>query len=149
MMLLDTHTLIWYLTADPQLPDEIKDRISAAPLVYVSAVVIWEIAIKGSLGKLSLGGKPINSRKAVNEIIGECVTQGFEFLTISSAHTAEAPFLKSNHKDPFDRLLAAQALEQGLPLVSLDTAFDGLSSTLRRLWVGSPAPKKVPRKASP
>lgn len=149
MMLLDTHALIWYLTGDPQLPDEIKGRISAAPLVYVSAVVIWEIAIKGSLGKLSLDGKPISSSKAVNEIIADCRAQRFEFLAISPSHAAEAPFLKSAHKDPFDRLLAAQAVEQGFSLVSADAAFDALSSNLRRLWISSATQKKAPRKASP
>jgi len=148
MMLLDTHVLIWYLTDDPLLPQEIKGQISSAPLVYVSTVVIWEIAIKGSLGKFSLGGKPINSRKAVDDIVRECVNQQFEFVAVSASHAAEAPFLKSGHKDPFDRLLAAQAIQQGLSLVSGDTAFDGLSSSLRRLWIGPPSLKKAPQKAT-
>src|SRR5215470_13189790 len=147
-MLLDTHTLIWYLTDDPQLPKAIKKQISSGPLVYVSAVVIWEIAIKGSLGKLSLDGKPINSRKAVNEILANCNAQRFEFLAISPSHAAEAPFLKSAHKDPFDRLLAAQAVEQGFVLVSADAAFDALSSSLRRIWVDSNL-KRKPRKIMP
>ena len=54
MMLLDTHALIWYLTNDPQLPDEMKEQISREPLVYVSAVVIGEIAIKGFPGKAGI-----------------------------------------------------------------------------------------------
>jgi PIN domain nuclease of toxin-antitoxin system len=148
-MLLDTHVLIWYLTNDLQLPKEVKDQISAAPLVYVSTVAIWEIAIKGSLGKLLWAGKPISSRKAVDEIIAECVNQQFEFLTVSASHAAEAPFLKSAHKDPFDRLLAAQAVQQGLSLVSDDAAFDALSSSLRRIWNDSATHKKTPRKIVP
>ncbi len=135
MMLLDTHALIWYLTNDPQLPREIKDQITGAPLVYVSTVVIWEIAIKGSLGKLDLAGRPINSREKVDEIIAECVSQEFEFLGVSASHAAEAPFLAGNHKDPFDRLLAAQAVQQDLLLVSCDAVFDRFSPKLRRLWI--------------
>ncbi|HEY6350369.1 MAG TPA: type II toxin-antitoxin system VapC family toxin [Candidatus Angelobacter sp.] len=149
MILLDTHALIWYLTDDPQLPPEIKGQISSAPLIYVSTVVIWEIAMKGSLGKLSLAGRPINSRKAVDEIIEECAAQQFEFLAVSASHAAEAPFLKSVHKDPFDRLLAAQAVQQGLSLVSADAAFDGFSPHLRRLWLDASSRKKKPRKMAP
>lgn len=148
MMLLDTHALIWYLTDDPRLPQELKKQISSAPIVYISAAVIWEIAIKGSLGKLVWAGKPINSKKALDEIITECVAQQFEFLAISAAHAAEAPFLKSDHKDPFDRLLAAQAIQEGLTLVSGDPAFTGLSPNLRRLWVGPQPSKKRPKGSS-
>jgi PIN domain nuclease of toxin-antitoxin system len=148
MMLLDTHALIWYLTADPQLPDEIRDQISRQPMVYVSAVVIWEIAIKGSLGKLEFGGKPIDSREAVEQIITECVSQEFEFLNVSASHAAQAPFFASDHKDPFDRLLAAQAVQQGLFLVSRDAAFDTLSPGIQRLWAEKPAQaKRGPHKA--
>jgi PIN domain nuclease of toxin-antitoxin system len=106
MMLLDTHALLWYLNDDPQLPAAVKEAISKQPLVYVSAVVIWEIAIKGSLGKLAFGSKPIDS-KEVEAIIAECAAQQFEFLDISPLHAARAPFLTGVHKDPFDRLLAS------------------------------------------
>src|SRR2546423_8806585 len=143
MMLLDTHTLIWYLTDDPQLPVEVKEQISRRPLVYVSSVVIWEIAIKGALGKLELASKPIDSADRVNEIIAECVAQQFDFLDISISHAAQAPFLRSGHKDPFDRLLAAQAIQQNLLLVSCDAAFDQLSGSLRRFWTAKPMIAKV------
>ena len=145
MMLLDTHALIWYLTNDPQLPDEMKEQISREPLVYVSAVVIWEIAIKGSLGKLEFRSKPIASRKAVDEIIAECLSQEFEFLDVSASHAAEAPFLASDHKDPFDRLLAAQSIEQGVPLVSCDAVFDRLNPNIRRLWTPGRRRRKIPQ----
>ena len=118
-------------------------QISKQPLVYVSAVVIWEIAIKGSLGKLELAGKPIDSIERVKEIIAECITQEFEFLDISVSHAAQAPFLRSSHKDPFDRLLAAQAVQQGLLLVSCDAAFDQLSHSLKRFWTGTPTLAKA------
>lgn len=147
-MLLDTHVLIWFLTNDPQLPQTITQQISGQPLVYVSAATIWEIAIKGSLGKLELAGKPIDSADAVQKIITECTAQQFEFLDISAAHAAHAPFLKGNHKDPFDRMLAAQAAQQGILLVSGDAAFDRLSPGVQRLWAGTPVTAS-PRKRRP
>ncbi|HEV3041538.1 MAG TPA: type II toxin-antitoxin system VapC family toxin [Candidatus Angelobacter sp.] len=138
-MLLDTHTLIWYLTDDPQLPSSVKEVISKERLVYVSAAVIWEIAIKGALGKLELGGKPIQSTEAVHEIIDQCISQRFEILEISASHAAIAPFLKSSHKDPFDRMIAAQAMELGLTLASADTAFDELVPGIQRFWAAAAA----------
>ena len=150
-MLLDTHTLLWYLTDDKQLPAEIRDQISRQNLVYVSAIVIWEIAIKGSLGKLEFGAKTI-TRNVVDEIVAECVNQEFRFLDISVSHVSQAPFFLSDHKDPFDRLLAAQAVEHGLLLVSGDTAFDEFRPSVRRLWAGAvpgiAPPKKRAGKAA-
>ncbi|HEY6250883.1 MAG TPA: type II toxin-antitoxin system VapC family toxin [Candidatus Angelobacter sp.] len=145
-MLLDTHALLWYLTDDKQLPKEIRDQISRQNLVYVSAAVIWEIAIKGSLGKLEYGVKPITSRRVMDEIVAECVSQEFQFLDISPSHASQAPFFVSDHKDPFDRLLAAQAIQQGMILVSRDAAFDGFSPNIRRLWAGTSAPATAPPK---
>ena len=154
-MLLDTHTLIWYLSDDPQLPTAVKEKIRTQSLVYVSVAVIWEIAIKGALGKLELGGQPIQSPQAVREIIDECVSQRLEILDISASHAALAPFLKSSHKDPFDRMLAAQVMELGLPLASADTAFDQLSPGIHRFWTASmeektlePVYKRQPHKAA-
>lgn len=141
-MFLDTHALIWYLTSDPQLPQALRDQITREPLVYISAAVIWEIAIKGSMAKLELRGKPIKSAAAVQEIIAECIAQQFVMLDISGTHAAHAPFLKSSHKDPFDRMLAAQSIQQGLPLVSIDRAFDRMG--VQRLWTETR--KRPPRK---
>lgn len=151
-MLLDTHALLWYLTDDKQLPKEIKEQISKQTLIYVSAIVIWEIAIKGSLGKLQYGAKPI-TRSVVDEIVTECVHQEFQFLDISVSHVSQAPFFVSDHKDPFDRLLAAQAVQHGMLLVSGDVAFDHFSPSVRRLWaaetlVPAAPPKKHAGKAT-
>lgn len=147
-MLLDTHALLWYLTDDPQLPRSLKEQISKQPLVYVSAAAIWEVAIKGSLGKLTLGGKPIDSEKAVLQIIAECSAQQFEFLDISPADAALAPFLDGAHRDPFDRLLAAQAVRQGVFLVSCDPVFDELIPNVGRIWTHEP-PAVLPAKKGP
>lgn len=150
-MLLDTHTLLWFLTDDQQLPRSLKEQISGQSLVYISAVVIWEIAIKGALGKMVLGSRPIDSKAAIEQIIAECSAQHFEFLDIAPAHAAQAPFLLSDHRDPFDRLLAAQAIEQGLMLISCDPVFDQLSPGIRFWTEGQAtgkAAKKPPRRAS-
>ncbi len=147
-MLLDTHALLWYLTDDPQLPRSLHEQISKEPLVYVSAAVIWEIAIKVALGKLTLGARPIDSRKVVDAVIAECGAQEFEFLDISPAHAAQAPFLENSHRDPFDRLLAAQAIAQELMLISCDPVFDELSPGMRVWTEGGAATKKRPRRAA-
>lgn len=150
-MLLDTHALLWFLTDDDQLPRSLKEQIIRQSLVYISAVVIWEIAIKGALGKLVLGGKPIDSKAAIEQIIAECSAQHFQFLDISSEHAAQAPFLQSDHRDPFDRLLAAQAVEEGLMLISCDPVFDQLRPGIRFWTEGQAtgkAAKKPPRRAS-
>jgi PIN domain nuclease of toxin-antitoxin system len=147
-MLLDTHTLLWFLTDDPQLPRSLKEQIGQQPLVYVSAAVIWEIAIKGSLGKLALGGKAIHSEEAVKEIIAACGVQEFEFLDVSPADAALAPFLKGAHRDPFDRLLAAQAVREGMFLVSCDPVFDEFIPTPGRLWTHGPTAAPPVKKRS-
>lgn len=147
-MLLDTHILIWYLSDDPQLPKVIKERISKHALVYVSVAVIWEIAIKGALGKLELNGKPIQSQQTVYEIVDKCTSLNFEILDISAPHAILAPFLIGGHKDPFDRMLAAQAAQMGMPLCSADQAFDQFTPNIQRIWTelapteDSPAPRK-------
>ncbi len=152
MMLLDTHALVWYLTDDSRLPKVTRDQISRDPLVYVSAAVIWEIAIKGAAGKLELAGKPIDSVEAVNAIVNECIAQQFELLDISASQAAQAPFLKGGHKDPFDRMLAAQAIQKGSSLVSCDAAFDRMGPEIQRLWADNPAEdlqRKPVKKAPP
>ncbi len=143
-MLLDTHTLIWYLSDDPQLPRTIKEKISKHALVYVSVAVIWEIAIKGALGKLELNGKPIQTQQAVSDIIDACASLKFEMLDISAPHAVLAPFLISEHKDPFDRMLAAQSVQLGLPLCSADRAFDQMSPGVQRIWEEPPASQDSP-----
>lgn len=141
-MLLDTHTLLWYLTEDPQLPASIYARINRTARVYVSAASIWEIAIKGKAGKLLYKGKPLSTPRLVSEIITACAGQNLLFLPISQHDAALAPYLAGNHKDPFDRVLAAQALQHELAIVSCDTVFEGMGSKIRRIWDPMPQPRK-------
>ncbi len=113
-LLLDTHTLLWWLAGRP-LADDARDRIAdAGTLVAVSAASIWEAAIKASLGKLRV---PSSLADAV-------VDNGFEPLAISLAHAEAAGALPPHHRDPFDRMLIAQARAEGLTIVTRDPAFD-------------------------
>lgn len=110
-LLLDTHVLIWW-DAGLGLPDAVQDAIRTADQVYVSAVTGWEIAIKASLGRLE-------TTRRVEDAVAE---SGFEELPVRLRHAHRLLDLPWHHRDPFDRMLVAQALEEGLLLVSKDHA---------------------------
>jgi PIN domain nuclease of toxin-antitoxin system len=124
--LLDTHALIW-LTDDPaQLSDAVRTCIDDAPDdVFVSVTTIWEIAIKRSIGKLDL---PVNA----TELLEIARKNHTPILDIQGAHAAKVEDLPFHHRDPFDRLLAAQALSEDLTLISKDAIFDQYG--VKRLW---------------
>jgi PIN domain nuclease of toxin-antitoxin system len=111
-LLLDTHVLIWWDEAGPLAATATK-AIREVDLVYVSAATGWEIAIKTSLGRL----KP---RRTVADAVRE---SGFEELPVLLRHTEVISRLPWHHRDPFDRLLAAQALSERLTLVTRDPIF--------------------------
>lgn len=112
-LLLDTHPLLWWLAGadlDPGAADRIADP---ANVVVVSAASIWEIAIKRRLGKLRFPGSPSEeARKA-----------GFGQVAITAAHAERAGELAPHHRDPFDRMLVAQAELEGCTVVTRDRAF--------------------------
>ena len=109
-LLLDTHVVVWWLADDPELADEIKDRLDQEPDVRVSAATIWEIGIKQALGKIAAPAD-------LPERVRDC---GFRELPIGCAHASAAGRLPPIHKDPFDRMLVAQARCEGLTLVTRD-----------------------------
>jgi PIN domain nuclease of toxin-antitoxin system len=109
-LLLDTHVVLWWLTDDETLADDIKDRLDHEPDVYVSAATIWEVAIKQAIGKLP-GPVGLPGR------IRDC---GFRPLTMSAEHAITAGRLPLIHRDPFDRMLVAQAQCEDLTLVTRD-----------------------------
>jgi PIN domain nuclease of toxin-antitoxin system len=109
-LLLDTHVVLWWLTDDPTLAEEIKDRLDREPDVYVSAATIWEVAIKQAIGKLS---EPPRLPERIRD-------SGFTPLPISSEHAITAGRLPMIHRDPFDRMLVAQAQCEDLTLVTRD-----------------------------
>jgi PIN domain nuclease of toxin-antitoxin system len=109
-LLLDTHVVLWWLADDPGLPEEIKDRLDHEPDVRVSAATIWEIAIKQALGKISA---PVDLPDRVRD-------SGFRELPIDFTHAIAAGRLPLIHRDPFDRMLVAQARCEHLTLVTRD-----------------------------
>lgn len=111
--MLDTHVFLWWKLDDPRLNRESREAISSADLVFVSAASAWEAAIKARLGKLKLAVD-------FSEGVGE---SGFERLAIGFRHAAETLSLPDHHRDPFDRMLIAQARVEGLALVTHDGLF--------------------------
>jgi PIN domain nuclease of toxin-antitoxin system len=126
-LLLDSHVLLWFLWDDPSLSGSAKALIEDADnRKLVSVASCWEIAIKAGLGKLDLG-EP--SRSFLQR---EIARNNFELLPISLAHATKVEDLPTHHRDPFDRLLTAQLIVEGLSLVSVDTIFDQYG--VARLW---------------
>ena len=125
-VLLDTHALLWWATGDRQLTKKAKAAIAAEDnSVYVSAASAWEIATKVRLGKLAW--------PATAGTVGAYVLrQAFRPLPISIEHAERAGQLPIDHRDPFDRMLAAQALSEGVSFISADTIFDTYG--VSRLW---------------
>jgi len=124
VLLLDTHALLWWLAGDAQLSVSARAAIEQASSVHVSAVSIWEVSIKTQLGKLPQGELLLAELPLVLE------RQGFISLPIVARDGHMAGLLPSHHRDPFDRMLAAQSLRLGLPLVSNDPAFVPYGVTL-------------------
>ena len=110
-LLLDTHVVLWWLTDDPTLADEIKERLDHEPDVYVSPATIREAAIKQSIGKPD---KPADLAEHIRD-------SGFRHLNITAEHAMVAGRLPLIHRDPFDRMLIAQARVEHLTLVTRDT----------------------------
>jgi PIN domain nuclease of toxin-antitoxin system len=125
--LLDTHTLIWWMTTDPHLSRsanaliEEEDNIS-----LVSAASAWEIATKVRLGRLP------GAAGLIQDFVADLRRHRIEILEVSADHGIRAGLLPGPHKDPFDRMLIAQALAENVPIVSNDRGLDGYG--VRRLW---------------
>jgi PIN domain nuclease of toxin-antitoxin system len=115
-VLLDTHAFLWWVTDDPRLSKRARRTISGTACL-LSVASCWEMAIKVSLGKLTVPG-------ALDRFVQEQLeVNGFNLLPIALEHTGRAAALPFHHRDPVDRLLAAQALCEELSLVTADPAF--------------------------
>jgi PIN domain nuclease of toxin-antitoxin system len=125
--LLDTHTLLWWLSDDPALTKSARKLIAdTGNLILVSAASAWEIATKVRLGKLPAG------MDLVSDFAGQLKREGFEMLAISWDHAIRAGSLPGPHRDPFDRMLIAQAQAENIPMLSNEALFDVYG--VRRLW---------------
>ena len=125
--LLDTYALLWWLSDDPALTRAARELIAETKnTLIVSAVSAWEIAIKVRLGKL-----PTASDLAA-DFSGAMEREGFQLLAISPDHGIRAGLLPGPHKDPFDRMLIAQAQAENIPIISNEICFENYD--VRRLW---------------
>jgi PIN domain nuclease of toxin-antitoxin system len=126
-LLLDSHALFWFVDGDSRLSAAARDAIqNPASAIYVSAVTAWEITNKFRLGKWP-GVKAL-----AHDLAGIMSELRFEALPLSLEHARHAGALLSEHRDPFDRMLAAQAEIEDIPLVTADPAFRHFK--VRVLW---------------
>jgi PIN domain nuclease of toxin-antitoxin system len=126
-LLLDTHAFLWFILADPKLSLTAFTLITdPANQKHISPASYWEIAIKIRLGKYSLPG-PYEAFMSQ-----QILQNNFDILPITVSHTAVLTALPFHHRDPFDRLLVAQAMVEGIPLLSVDPALNAYPVT--RLW---------------
>ncbi len=125
--LLDTHALLWWLSDDPGLTRAARKIIAETKnTLIVSAASAWEIAIKVRLGKLP------TATDLVADFSGQLEREGFQLLAMSAEHGIRAGLLPGPHKDPFDRMLIAQAQAENMPIISSEVSFE--SYGVRRLW---------------
>jgi len=110
-ILLDTHVYLWWCEDSPSLSPKARTLIEEADTVYVSSATLWELAIKIGIGKFEGN---------IKELAENIQASGFEELPVKVSHTIELPGLAAYHKDPFDRMLIAQAISEPLQLVTHD-----------------------------
>jgi len=125
-VLLDTHTYLWFRKSPKLLPEPVLDLLTNSTVeVFISVVTPWELAIKAGIGKLNVTDLLVDleSRESA---------AGFSFAPISTAQAIRSGLLPLHHRDPFDRLLAAQALDLRIPIVSRDRVFD--LYRVKRIW---------------
>ena len=126
-LLLDTHTFLWFIEGNLNLSDVARDLIEdQANQRFLSVASLWEMSIKVSIGKLELGMTFTELVK--REVYGNAI----ELLEIQPEHLDELAKLPFHHKDPFDRLMIAQSLAEGIPIVTKDAAFRSYPVSL--LW---------------
>ncbi len=125
--LVDTQAMYWYAAGDSQLSATAKTLIQdATNEILISPASYWEIAIKVSLGKWIL-------HQPYQDFMDVCLNKyGFTILPIEPKHTAALTTLPYHHKDPFDRLIVAQAIVEGIPVISADSQLDAYGIT--RIW---------------
>ena len=125
--LLDTHVLLWAAFDEDLLSSRVRHLLqTSGSEVYVSAASAWEIATKYRIGKLS------SARPLVEDFIPRVTAAGYQLLPITADHALRAGLLPGDHQDPFDRMIAAQAIHENLVLLSNDSELDVFG--VRREW---------------
>lgn len=117
-ILLDTHVYLWWLQDHQKLSTTACAKIVSSSEVYISSASIWEASIKASIGKLDVD---------INQLVAEIAKSGFQELPVSARHAAMVAQLPDIHRDPFDRMLVAQALCEPLRLLTADTILTAYS----------------------
>jgi PIN domain nuclease of toxin-antitoxin system len=126
-ILLDTHTLLWAAFDEDSLSRRARKLLrSSANELFVSAASAWEIATKFRLGKLP------SAQILANDFVRTVTNAGYLLLSISVEHALRAGRLTGEHRDPFDRMLAAQAIHEDMPILSSDEQLDSFG--VRRIW---------------
>ncbi|MGE5659053.1 MAG: type II toxin-antitoxin system VapC family toxin [Actinomycetota bacterium] len=123
--LLDTHAFLWYLLGDPNLGHTAKEAIDRKTNLYFSIASLWEISIKINLGKLQVN-------RPFEDLVKELQYLNIQILPLTVEDTEVYVALPLHHRDPFDRILVAQAMNHSLFLLSRDLAFDAYS--IQRVW---------------
>ena len=117
-ILLDTHALIWYIDGDKSLKQNHRQLIvDSSNDIFVSVATIWELAVKASLGKLKTSG-------SLTELITQLDRQSIDLLPILPGHVLQVATLPFHHRDPFDRMLIAQAQVEFMSVISYDPSFE-------------------------
>lgn len=126
-LLLDTHTLMWWTGESKQLPAKMRSLIAERTSeVFISVVSAWDMQIKAQIGKLTM-------HKPWSEVVhSQIMTNGFRLLDVELSQIEVLDTIPFHHKDPFDRLLIAQAMHEGLTLISDDAKFSAYPVSL--LW---------------
>ena len=112
-LLLDAHVFLWFVIQSPRLSKTIYHQIETTPVVYISAASLWEIVIKIQLNKLAADP---------NELAAKIADSGFQELPVSVLHTLALERLPLHHRDPFDRILVAQAQVEHLRMLTCDAS---------------------------
>ena len=116
-LLVDTHAFLWFVVGDKRLGRQARRQMEAKGAeLFLSAASVWEMAIKASLGRLTLPA-------SVHDYVEEKIDSGFNILPVDWTHAAAVAILPFRHKDPFDRLIIAQGMTEGMPVVSGDPVF--------------------------
>ena len=115
MLLLDTHTYLWFISDNPLLPQWVSEEIQTSENVFVSIASFWEIAIKNAKGLLDI-------QVPVSKMMEDCALLNFTVLPINGMHLDKLKVLPYIHKDPFDRILICQAQAEDMKLVTADSS---------------------------